>query len=88
MWLIRTDENGDTLWTKTYDKDGIEYGYSVKQTTDGGFVIGASTFPFGGSNRDLYLIKTDENGDTMWTRTYGGNNWEIGGYCQQTVEGG
>jgi hypothetical protein len=88
VWLIRADENGDTLWTKTFGGTGYEFGYSVNQTTDGGFVIGASTSPFGGSNSDLYLIKTDENGDTIWTRTYGGSNWEDGGYCQQTTDGG
>jgi hypothetical protein len=70
----------DTLWTKTYDGLGYEEGYSIQQTADGGFIIAGST---GSSTyvRDVYLVKTDSLGDTLWTKTYGGNDddrgWEV-----------
>jgi hypothetical protein len=58
----------DTLWTRTYGGAGDDWGYSVKQTSDGGFIIGGGTHSFG-SNYG-YLIKTDQYGDTVWTKTY------------------
>jgi len=58
----------DTLWTKTYGGADNDRGYSVKQTADGGFIIGGETNSFGADHG--YLIKTDQYGDTMWTRTY------------------
>ncbi|MDD5530740.1 MAG: T9SS type A sorting domain-containing protein [bacterium] len=90
VWLIKTDAKGDTLWTKTYD--GInsynDYGYSVQQTKDGGYIIvGGTGISFGG-NDNMWLIKTDANGDTLWTRTYGGNYDDVGFSVQQTRDGG
>lgn len=72
----------DTLWTKTYGGDDNDRGYTVKQTTDGGFIIGGETNSFGAEHG--YLIKTDEYGDTMWTRTYSGPITSV----LQTYDGG
>jgi hypothetical protein len=88
-YLIKTDANGDTLWTKTYGGLDWDYAYSVKQTTDGGFIVvgGSKSFSSGG-DYDVYLIKTDANGDTLWTRTYGGTDIEYGSSVQLTSDGG
>jgi hypothetical protein len=64
VYLIKTDSLGDTLWTKVYD---VGTGYSVKQASDGGFIITGVNFV----NYNAYLVKTNSNGDTMWTRSYG-----------------
>lgn len=87
-YLIKTDANGDTLWTKTYGGADWDYAYSVKQTTDGGFIVagGSKSFSSGG-DYDVYLIKTDANGDTLWTRTYGGTDTEYGSSVQLTSDG-
>jgi hypothetical protein len=67
--LVKFNSNGDTLWSKTYGGLQNDYGYSVVQSNDGGFVIAGSYDPgVFGSNARLYLIKTDVNGDTLWTR--------------------
>ncbi len=88
-YLIRTDANGDTLWTKTYGGVDWDYAYSVKQTTDDGFIVvgGSRSFSSGG-DYDVYLIKTDANGDTLWTKTYGGTDTEYGSSVQLTSDGG
>jgi len=71
MYLIRTDRNGDTLWTRTYGGDSDDYARSIKETPDSGFVLAGYTYSFGDSG-DMYLVRTDKNGDTLWTKTYGG----------------
>ena len=89
VYLIRTDTNGDTLWTRTYGGDDHDEGYHAEQTLDGGFIItGGTSSPSGGSEWDVYLIRTDAIGDTLWTRYYGGPNYEMGYYVQQTLDGG
>jgi hypothetical protein len=88
VWLIKTDANGDTLWTRTYGGSGLEYGYSVQQSSDSCYIIAGSTNSFGAGYQDVYLIKTDANGDTLWTKTYGGTDWDYGWSMQQTTDGG
>jgi hypothetical protein len=63
----------------------MDIGYSVQQTTDGGYII-AGSITFG--NPDVWLIKTNANGDTLWTKTFGGGEAEIGLSVQQTNDGG
>jgi hypothetical protein len=89
VWLIRTDSNGDTLWTKTYgDTSGWDEGYSIQQTSDGGFIIAGKTSSYGAGLSDAYLIRVDDNGDTLWTKTYGGESDEYATCVQQTSDGG
>jgi hypothetical protein len=87
-WLIKTDANGDTLWTKTYGGVNNDYSYSVQQTTDNGYIVAGWTYSFGSGNNDVWLLKTDQNGDTLWTKTYGGANYEYGITVQQTADTG
>lgn len=72
FFLVKTDNNGDTLWTGMYGGVGDDKAYSVRQTADGGYIIAGFTDSFGSGDDDFCLIKTDSNGDALWTRTYGG----------------
>jgi hypothetical protein len=140
LYLVRTDENGDTLWTRTYGGIGYEWGYSMDQCFDGGFVItgllenssdplddycivtktdslgshewtklygypavyGSSieqtvdsgyiicgyaspSEPGGG---DVFLLKLDANGDSLWARIYGGVDADVGRAVRQTTDHG
>lgn len=89
VWLIRTDENGDTLWTKTYGTNGVDEGRSVQQTSDGGFIITGDVF-VQGKGLQVWLIKTNQSGDTLWTKNFGGPGTGFDkGYCvQQTNDDG
>ena len=87
VYLIKTSASGDTLWTRTYGGAGDEYGRSVQQTSDGGYIVAGWTFSFGNAQQ-AYLIKTNAGGDTLWTRTYGGGGDDGGGSVQQTSDGG
>lgn len=72
VYLVKTDSLGSTLWQKALGGNGVDYGRSVKQTPDGGYIVAGYTYSFGAGKDDMYLIKTDSYGDTIWTRTYGG----------------
>ncbi len=88
VYLLKIDANGNSSWRKTYGGSDYDAGTSVIQTSDGGFVIAGYTASFGAGDFDIYLIKTDAVGDTLWTRTFGGDNREFGYSVQQTLDGG
>jgi len=86
--LIKTDSQGDTLWTRTYGGTRDDRGNSVQQTSDGGYMIAGATFSFGAGFADVYVVKTNASGDTLWTRTFGGTSYDWGYAVQQTTDGG
>jgi hypothetical protein len=88
VYLIRTSPSGDSLWTRTYGGTSLDKGYSVQQTSDGGYIVVGYTKSYGAGDVDAYLVKTDSSGDALWTRTYGGTNSDNGHSVQQTSDGG
>jgi hypothetical protein len=88
VYLVKTDSLGDTLWTRTYGGTGNDYGYSLDQTGDGGYIIAGSTDSYGAGQQDVFLVKTNAAGDTLWTRTYGGTYTDIGYCVKQTLDQG
>ncbi|OPL19327.1 MAG: hypothetical protein AVO35_11315 [Candidatus Aegiribacteria sp. MLS_C] len=71
VWLVRTDSSGNMLWQQTYGGTSDDRGYSLAQTSDGGFILGGWTFSFGAGMADIWLIKTDGNGNLEWDREFG-----------------
>jgi TolB-like protein len=82
IYLIKTNNNGDTLWTRTF---GNHYGFSVKQTTDGGYIISGSKV-VAPMNSVIHLIKTDSLGNMLWEKNYGNDSY--GHEVCQTSDGG
>ncbi|MDD5529905.1 MAG: T9SS type A sorting domain-containing protein [bacterium] len=87
-YLIRTNSSGDTIWTRTFGDSSYTCGYSVQQTKDGGFIIAGEKGGLAPCSTNVYLIKTDSSGDTLWTRTYGGTDQDYGRSVQETSDGG
>jgi len=77
-----------TSWWRTYGGTLTDQGWSVQQTSDGGYIIAGRTYSFGAGNSDVYLTKTNTPGDTLWTRTYGGTSEDDGYSVQQTTDSG
>jgi len=88
IYLIKTDSLGDTLWTRTYGGVLDDQGFSVRQTFDGGFIIAGLTASFGAGDIDIYLVRTDSLGDTLWTGTYGSVDRDKGNSVLQIADGG
>jgi hypothetical protein len=88
IWLLKTDANGDTLWTKIYGGTNDDDSYEIQLTTDGGFIITGWTESFGAGDADVWLLKIDSLGDTLWTKTYGGTQKDVGASIKQTPDGG
>jgi hypothetical protein len=85
--LLKTNQNGDSLWLKTYPYHAIAN--SVDVTFDGGYLIGGTIFDSPSSGlRQLFLLRTDENGDLLWTRKFGGSQRDEGNAIKTTNDTG
>jgi len=88
VFLIKTDANGNLQWAKTYGGTNYDYAYSVRQTSDGGYIVAGETWSFGAGGVDIFLIKTNASGNLQWAKTYGGTDWDYAYSVQQTSDGG
>ena len=88
LWLIKTDENGNKLWDKSYGGQDRDWGESVELTDDGGFIVAGVTYSSGKGKGDIWLVRTDRNGTMLWDRVYGGSNRDLGQSVQQTDDDG
>ena len=88
VYVVKLDANGKLQWTKTIGGPGDEIGFSLIQTSDGGYAIAGSTFSFGAGDEDVYVVKLDANGNLQWTKTIGGPKREWGSSLIQTADGG
>ncbi len=69
LYILRTDAFGDTLWTKTMGGSGYDAGYSLVITPDNGFLICSTLFHPGKAHSDIWLVRLNPNGDTLWTKS-------------------
>lgn len=73
---------------KTFGDTHHDFGHSVQQTTDGGYVLFGLTTNDSSFNYDLYLIKTDFRGVKQWERKFTDPFFQVAGSVQQTLDGG
>ena len=92
VYLLRVDSDGDSLWARNYGHpDSIAYddwGEWVEETADSGFIITGHNSSYKRSGYDVWLIKTDKNGDTCWSRTFGGPAADAGYSVKQCSDTG
>ena len=86
--LMKIDSVGDSLCSKTIGGASAEAGFGIMPTNDGAFVIVGVTESFGSGAKDVYLVKVNSSGDTLWTRTYGGASDDEGHHVIQATDGG
>jgi len=74
VYLLKTDALGNMIWSKSIGNDSDdESAWSVKETNDHGYIT-AGVY----NNYDVYVVRADLNGDTIWTKRYGGNDQDAG----------
>ncbi len=88
IFLVKADKNGGLLWQKTIGGSDWDFAYSLQQTSDGGFIIGGTTYGNGYGDADGYVVKTDPNGNITWTKHYGGAQDDEFKSVIQTADGG
>ena len=88
IFFIKADENGNIVWAKTYGGTGGDFSYSVQQTSDGGYIVAGGTNSFGAGGLDVFLIKTDADGNIIWAKTYRRTGDEWARSVHQTSDGG
>jgi hypothetical protein len=88
VYLVRTNSLGDTLWTRTYGGASGETGFAVREVPGGGYIIAGATGSFGVGYSSVYAVRTDGNGDTLWTKTYGGEKSDIAYSVEIALDGG
>ncbi len=73
--LVKMDSAGDTLWSRVYGGDIRSFAYSISQTSEGGFIAGGTRLS-DDTGYDLWLLKVDSAGDTLWTQQFGSTEHE------------
>ncbi len=88
VYVIKTDDSGNKQWQNTFGGEADDFGISIQQTSDGGYIITGYTYSFGKGGKDVYLVKADSQGKILWQKTFGGEKNDHGFAVQQTSDGG
>jgi hypothetical protein len=95
LWLVKTDDGGNTVWTKQYGGSGSDVANCIAATTDGGYIAGGHATSTDGdltglttTNGDVWIVKVDASGNKLWSKTFGGSDFEEATGIVQTPDGG
>lgn len=88
VYIIRIDSLGTYIWSKVYGGNNTEGANCIKCFNDGTCVIAGYTNTYGNGAYDAYVLKINLLGDTLWTKTFGGNAWDFAHSIQGTFDGG
>ncbi len=88
MFLLKTDADGNELWTNYYSGLGSAAAYSVQQTSDTGFVLAGETGLTADGSGDICLLKTNAGGNQVWFKTFGGDGDDFAMAVVQAADGG
>ncbi len=86
--VVKTTADGTFEWSKIYGGKSTDYGYTIEQTKDMGYIIGGETNSFGAGEWDFYLLKLAKDGRLEWAKTYGELLSDYGRCAVQTADGG
>jgi hypothetical protein len=87
LYIIKTDSSGNLQWSKVYGGANSEWGFGLDADTSG-YIFCGMTNSFGFGNTDMFAIRTDLLGDTIWTQCYGNQFTNAGYYVSNTPDGG
>jgi hypothetical protein len=91
LWLIKTNENGDLCWSRVFGgfvSSSGDGGWSVDEANEGGYIVAGYAQSFGSGRKDLWIVRTDDQGKEIWDKTYGGTEDDVGMSVVQIRDGG
>jgi hypothetical protein len=87
LWLLKLNSDGTIQWQKTFGGDQDDYGFSVEQTQDGGYIVAGQTLSFGAGSNDTWILKFDQNGNVQWQETLGQSQTDFALSIKQISDG-
>ena len=88
IYILKLNSKGEVEWQKTFGGEYDDGAKSIKQTTDGGYIVAGWTKSFGSGEGDVYILKLDSKGEVEWQKTFGGKYDDEANSIQQTTDGG
>ncbi len=87
VYLVKVDSMGFVKWERTFGGFNNDVAKSVVQLTDSGYVVAGFTNSFGNGGYDVYVIRTDKDGNQLWQKTFGGTDWDFANDVVLTPDG-
>lgn len=94
LWVVKINGLGNIMWQKSFGGYNSEVAYSIKQTSDGGYIVAGSTSSNSGDvtiqygEVDYWVLKLDSFGNLQWQKTFGGSGTDNAESVIQTSDGG
>ena len=76
--LLKYDLNGNLIWTKTWGGTLDDYATAVATDPTGNIYVTGGTESFGAGWFDVFLLKFDSSGNLLWSKTWGGESYDVG----------
>ncbi|MCZ7555686.1 MAG: hypothetical protein M5R41_04700 [Bacteroidia bacterium] len=88
IWLIKTDAQGTMLWNRSYGGTSYDYGLDVRECFNGGYIVAGQSQQSLTGGKYAMLLRTDELGNEIWNKLYGGRDGDIAASVDQLADGG
>jgi uncharacterized delta-60 repeat protein len=88
LWVLKLNSAGTIAWQTTYGGIGYDDAESIRQTSDGGYIVAGETYDSGTGCWHFWVLKLNSNGTVAWQKRYGGAYWDEAKSIQQTSDGG
>jgi len=96
-WVVKLDGYGDLQWQKSFGGSDIDVAYAIKQTADGGYIVGgysgsndgdvSNPKGLGWSGGDYWIVKLKSTGELVWEKSIGGSNEDYLFSLDETPDG-
>ncbi|MFK7922954.1 MAG: hypothetical protein AB8H47_13405, partial [Bacteroidia bacterium] len=87
-WVFQLNRHGELMWTKTFGGNDADEARSIIQTKDGGFAVAGFSYSNSKGKSDIWLLRLNAVGETLWDRQYGGSGIEKAYSIQETKDEG
>lgn len=90
VWLIRADSSGNEVWNKTFGETKNDYSWSMCKADNNGIALGICLNYnwVSGNKSDIFIVETDENGNTEWELHLDEADHQVTRFINQTTDGG